>query len=137
MDSDIFVRIHIYIYADHVDERLCAHKPDTCLACLNGFHTFESLIPMELCATGMGQTQTYDPTNRSRRFWNANCIHQPTLLDPWTHRRKIHVKTGRSKFTCIPFESRCASSFVRASLACQVCKIYRSISGAKHHQRKL
>lgn len=47
----------------------------------------------------------------------------------------MYVKTWRFKFTCIPFESRCASSFVRASLACQVHKIYQSVE-LNHHQRK-
>lgn len=110
-------------------QRKCGDKPYTCLACLNGFNTFESLIPMELCAKGLGKTQTCDP---GRQIASINQL----ILDPWTHRRRIYVKTRRFKFTCTPFESRCASSFVRASLACQVRKIYQSVE-LNHHQWKL
>lgn len=68
--------------ANRRDETLHADKPNACLACLDGFNAFESLMPRARCVREIGQNKPTTPEIRYRESGRANHIHQINTLEP-------------------------------------------------------
>lgn len=95
--------------ANRRDETLHADKPNACLACLDGFNAFESLMPRARCVREIGQNKPTTLEIRYRESGKQITSIKLTLLNPST--QAPHT-TQHSKFTCIPFGSHCASSML-------------------------